>query len=53
MTKFWQGVLQTVIAAALMALLAKTWQTYETILELRFDVDSLYSKVDDVAKRIP
>ena len=53
MSKFWQGVLQTVIAAALMALLAKTWQTYEEVLELRFDVDTLYSKVDDVARKLP
>jgi hypothetical protein len=45
--KVLQGVLQTVLAAVLLAILAKVWQTYEQVLELRHDVDNLYSEVND------
>ena len=51
-SKFWQNVLQTLVIAGLLAVLGKVWTTYETVIELRGDVDRLYSAVDDLAKEI-
>lgn len=49
--KMRQGIIQAVVVALLLAVLGKVWTTYETVVELRHDVDALYSLVDDVAKK--
>jgi len=49
--KVWENVKQAVLVAAILACLGKLWQTYEQVIELRMDVDRLYSLVDDVAKQ--
>lgn len=48
--KMWQNILQALIIAGLLAVLGKMWQTYETVLELRSDVDQLYGLVNDLAR---
>ena len=51
MSKLMQGVLQALIVALLVALMSKAWGTYEQVIELRHDVDTLYSEVSDLAAR--
>jgi hypothetical protein len=50
-SKFWTSVLQAVIVALLLGVMSKVWQTYEQVIELRHDLDVLYSEVSDLAQR--
>jgi len=51
LSKFWTAVLQAVVVALLLGIGSRVWSTYEEVLELRHDVDSLYAIVsDDIAK---
>lgn len=48
----WERIKEAILVAILLAVLGKIWQTYETVIELRSDVDMLYSIVsDDIAGR--
>jgi len=45
-------IMKAVIIAILLAVLGKAWQTYETVIELRGDVDRLYAIVsEDIQER--
>ena len=47
MSSFWQDVFRAVLVALILAGLALSKETYDELKELRHDVDSLYSLVDD------
>ncbi len=50
MSSFWQDILRAVLVALILGGLALSKQTYDELVELRHDVDALYSLVDDATR---
>ncbi len=47
MSPFWKDVLKGVTVAVLIGILSLVWSTYHEILDMRDDVDNLYSEVSE------